>query len=85
MNIVAAMALRDASCSVGTSVVPAVIATPMNAGTDPAVLAHITSLIPMRRVGEPEEVAELVAWLCSDKVSFSTGATWDVTGGRGSY
>lgn len=66
-------------------VVPAVIATPMNADTDPAVLAHITSLIPMRRVGEPEEVAELVAWLCSDKVSFSTGATWDVTGGRATY
>ncbi|WP_235997157.1 SDR family NAD(P)-dependent oxidoreductase [Aestuariimicrobium ganziense] len=67
------------------AVVPAVIATPMNADTEPAVLAHITSLIPMRRVGAPEEVAELVAWLCSDLVSFSTGATYDVTGGRATY
>lgn len=67
------------------AVVPAVIATPMNAATSPDVLAHITSLIPMKRVGDAAEVAELVAWLASDKVSFSTGATYDITGGRATY
>src|SRR6476646_6079251 len=41
------------------AIAPAVIDTPMNATTAPDVLAHITSLIPMRRVGTPEEVAEL--------------------------
>src|SRR3712207_6853783 len=47
---------------------PAVIATPMNEDTPPDVLAHIASLIPMKRVGRAEEVAELVAFLASDRV-----------------
>jgi 3-oxoacyl-[acyl-carrier protein] reductase len=67
------------------AIAPAVIATPMNATTAPEALAHITGLIPMKRVGQPEEVAELVAWLASDKVSFSTGAVYDISGGRATY
>jgi 3-oxoacyl-[acyl-carrier protein] reductase len=67
------------------TIAPAVINTPMNATTEPAVLDHITSLIPMKRVGTAEEVAELIAWLCSDGVSFSTGAVYDISGGRATY
>lgn len=67
------------------AIAPAVFATPMNASTAPDVLAHITSLIPMKRVGRPEEAAELVAWLASDRVSFSTGAVYDLSGGRATY
>ncbi len=67
------------------AIAPAVIATPMNDSTAPDVLAHITGLIPMKRVGRPEEVAELIAWLCSDRVSFSTGAVYDISGGRATY
>ena len=67
------------------AIAPAVIATPMNADTEPSVLAHITSLIPMQRVGRPEEVAELIAFLASDRVSFSTGAVYDLSGGRATY
>jgi len=67
------------------AIAPAVIATPMNDDTAPDVLAHITSLIPMKRIGRAEEVAELVAWLASDKVSFSTGAVYDISGGRATY
>jgi len=67
------------------AITPAVIATPMNATTAPEVLAHITSLIPMKRVGQPEEVAELIAYLATDRVSFSTGAVYDISGGRATY
>jgi 3-oxoacyl-[acyl-carrier protein] reductase len=67
------------------AIAPAVIETPMNASTAPDALAHITSLIPMKRLGQPAEVAELIAWLASDRVSFSTGAVYDISGGRATY
>ena len=67
------------------AIAPAVIATEMNEKTARDVLAHITSLIPMKRIGQPEEVAELVAWLASDRCSFSTGAVYDISGGRATY
>src|ERR1700677_989635 len=67
------------------AIAPAVIATPMNDSTAPDVLAYITSLIPMKRVGRPEEVAELIAFLSSDRVRFSTGAVYDISGGRATY
>ena len=67
------------------AIAPAVIATEMNRATAPDVLAYITGLIPMQRVGRPEEVAELVAWLSSERCSFSTGAVYDISGGRATY
>jgi 3-oxoacyl-[acyl-carrier protein] reductase len=41
--------------------------------------------IPMGRVGRPDEVAALVAWLVSDECTFSTGAVYDLSGGRATY
>ena len=67
------------------AIAPGTISTPMSERTDPAVIAHTASLIPMRRIGRAEEVAELAAWLCSDAVSFSTGAVFDISGGRATY
>ena len=67
------------------AVAPAAVETPMNADTDPAILARSQSLTPMGRFGRAEEVAELVAWLCSPAVSFSTGAVYDISGGRATY
>ncbi len=67
------------------AIAPAVIETPITDDMAPEVLAHITSLIPMKRIGRPAEVAELVAFLCSDRVSFSTGAVYDISGGRATY
>ncbi|TQC49765.1 SDR family oxidoreductase [Rhodococcus sp. WS4] len=66
-------------------VAPAAVESPMNAGTDPAILARSQSLTPMARMGRPEEIAELVAWLSSTALSFSTGAVYDASGGRASY
>lgn len=67
------------------AVAPAVFETPMNAANTPEVLAYMTSLIPMRRLGQPAELAALVSWLASDEVSFSTGAVYDISGGRATY
>ena len=45
----------------------------------------LISKILMGRVGTPEEVAALVAWLASDECSFTTGAVHDLSGGRATY
>lgn len=67
------------------AVAPAVIETPMSASGDPATMARLASLIPMGRLGTAEEVAELVAWLGSERCSFSTGSVYDISGGRATY
>ena len=67
------------------AVAPAAVATPMNAATDPAILARSQSLTPMGRFGRPDEIAEIIAWLCSEQLSFSTGAVYDASGGRATY
>ena len=67
------------------SVAPAVIATEMNALNTPEVLEYMISKIPMSRTGTADEVAALVAWLSSEECSFSTGACYDISGGRATY
>ena len=47
--------------------------------------AAIIARIPMARYGRPEELAAMVAWLVSDECSFSTGAVFDLSGGRGAW
>lgn len=44
--------------------------------------APIIRAVPMSRIGQPEEVGALVAWLCSGAASFITGATIPIDGGR---
>jgi len=51
----------------------------------PAEMSAVSPVHPMGRLATPDEVAALVAWLCSDQVSFSTGAVYDISGGRASY
>jgi 2-dehydro-3-deoxy-L-rhamnonate dehydrogenase (NAD+) len=65
-------------------IVPSVIATAMSASAG-EVSAQLMSSIPMGRAGTPNEVAELVAWLASVRCSFSTGAVYDISGGRATY
>ena len=66
-------------------VAPAVIETPILEGLSEEHLGYMVERIPMGRLGEPEEVAALVCWLASEECSFSTGATYDVSGGRAVY
>jgi 2-dehydro-3-deoxy-L-rhamnonate dehydrogenase (NAD+) len=67
------------------AVAPAVIGTELLRQMEPSTVDMLVAKIPMGRVGRPEEVAALVAWLASDECSFSTGAVYDLSGGRASY
>ena len=66
-------------------VAPAVIETPMLGGISQEHVDYMVQRIPMGRMGTPDEVAALVCWLASDECSFSTGATFDISGGRAVY
>jgi NAD(P)-dependent dehydrogenase (short-subunit alcohol dehydrogenase family) len=59
------------------SVAPGVIATPRNA----ADAERLNSAVPLGRPGTPEEVAGLVAWLCSDEAAYVTGSSYVIDGG----
>ncbi|MEZ5833079.1 MAG: SDR family NAD(P)-dependent oxidoreductase [Dongiaceae bacterium] len=64
---------------------PAVIRTPMVDALPQATVDYMTAKIPMRRCGELEEAAQLIAWIVSPACSFTTGFTFDLSGGRATY
>ena len=66
-------------------VTPAVIETEILRQLNEQAVSYMLQRIPMGRPGQPEEVAELVAWLASAACSFSTGAVFDISGGRATY
>jgi 3-oxoacyl-[acyl-carrier protein] reductase len=67
------------------SVAPAVIHTPMLDQVSQETIDYMVSKIPVGRTGKVEEVAALVHFLASDDCSFSTGACYDISGGRATY
>jgi 2-dehydro-3-deoxy-L-rhamnonate dehydrogenase (NAD+) len=63
-------------------IAPAVIETPILDGITQEHIDYMVERIPMGRMGTADEVAALICWLASDECSFSTGATYDISGGR---
>ena len=76
--------LADTNIRVNGST-PAVIETEILEQCTQAHIDYMVSKIPMGRVGQVTEVAAMIAWLSSDEVSFSTGAVFDISGGRATY
>jgi 2-dehydro-3-deoxy-L-rhamnonate dehydrogenase (NAD+) len=66
-------------------ITPAAVETPMFAQMTKEFIAFMLSKIPMGRFGAPQEIAALITWLSSEEISFSTGAAFDISGGRSTY
>lgn len=66
-------------------VTPAAVKTAIFDQMSPEFIQFMLSKIPMGRFGTPEEVAAMVTWLCTEDCSFSTGAVFDLSGGRSTY
>ena len=66
-------------------VTPAAVKTAMFDQMTPEHIAFMLSKIPMSRFGNPDEIAAMVAWLCTEDCSFSTGGVFDLSGGRATY
>ena len=66
-------------------VTPAAVKTAIFDQMTPEHIAFMLSKIPMGRFGTPEEIAAMVSWLCTEDCSFSTGAVFDLSGGRSTY
>jgi NAD(P)-dependent dehydrogenase (short-subunit alcohol dehydrogenase family) len=66
-------------------IAPAVIDTPILGQLTQEHIDYMVERIPLKRVGQPEEVARLIAYLASEDLSFATGACFDVSGGRAVY
>ena len=64
---------------------PAVIKTPINENTSEEMLKYMVAKIPAGRLGEADEVAEIIAFMASKACSFTTGFTFDISGGRATY
>jgi NAD(P)-dependent dehydrogenase (short-subunit alcohol dehydrogenase family) len=66
-------------------IAPAVIDTPLVGQSTEEHIAYMTARIPLARLGRPDEVAALICWLASEEMTFSTGACFDISGGRATY
>jgi 2-dehydro-3-deoxy-L-rhamnonate dehydrogenase (NAD+) len=66
-------------------VTPAAVSTPMFAQMTQAHIDFMLSKIPMNRFGEVEEIAAMVSWMATEECSFTTGAVFDLSGGRAVY
>ena len=66
-------------------IAPAVIETPILAGLSQEHIDYMVERIPLGRLGRADEVAALICFLASEDLTFSTGAAYDISGGRATY
>lgn len=66
-------------------VTPTLVETPMVEQMGDEIKAQVLGRIPMGRVGKVEEVVSMICWLASKEASYSTGAVFDLSGGRANY
>ena len=86
IGMVKAQGKEYAECGITVNALaPAVIRTSMVEAMPPAQVEYMTKRIPMRRTGTLEECAEMIAWIVSPACSFTTGFTFDLSGGRATY
>jgi len=78
-----ALALENAGRGITVNAVaPGYVATDMVAAVAPDILAKIVAQIPVGRLGQPDEVAQIVGFLVGDAAAYVTGATWSANGGQ---
>lgn len=70
---------------IANSITPGPLKTPMIENLPPEALNEMMSTIPMGRLGSPDECAEMICFMASDACSFTTGAVFDLSGGRAGY
>jgi NAD(P)-dependent dehydrogenase (short-subunit alcohol dehydrogenase family) len=82
LGLARAAAIEGAAHNVRSNcVIPGFIETPMMAGIDPDTREKLSGLVPQKRLGTAEEVAEVAAFLLSEAASYVTGQAWSVDGG----
>jgi 3-oxoacyl-[acyl-carrier protein] reductase len=67
------------------AITPATVDTPILSQVSAAHIAYMRSKIPMERFGTVDEIAAIICWLGSRECSFTTGAVFDISGGRATY
>lgn len=67
------------------AITPATVDTPILQQLKPEFIDYMLSKIPMQRFGKVEELASLITWIASEECSFTTGAVFDISGGRATY
>ena len=82
LGMVKTLAVEGLRCDItANAVLPGIIATEMVRAMPAAVLERVTAALPMGRMGEPGEVAHLVAFLASEQAGYVTGQTIEISGG----
>ncbi len=80
-SLLSATERASRSAALGSVVAPGFIQTDMVDAMNPKIVDGVKSMIPMRRLGDPAEVARVVRFLCSDDATYVTGQQWVVDGG----